>query len=475
MAGGPQLVDRGSDAVTTAAPPPARTAAPPAFPYRGRTLNAVERRARVLRRSLAAADLLSALAALAAVTATDGARLQPALLVAAPLVIVAAKLTGLYDRDELVLHRSTIDELPALCRLAGMSGLLIWLAQPSLGRLHVAVLVGALLAFVFATRAVARALVAEALPAERCLFVGDQDAVERLDAKLRRNRARIVGFRPLSEAGLERVVEQLRIDRVIVAPGAHADSDVALGVISRAKALGAHVSIVPRMLEVVGSSVEFDHVDGLVMLGVHRFGLTRSSALLKRAMDLVGAGIALVLTAPLMVVAAVAIRLETPGPVLFRQRRVGRNGRPFTVLKFRSMVDGSDHLREQLRGQNVAGDGLFKLRRDPRVTRVGAILRRTSLDELPQLVNVLRGEMSLVGPRPLVLEEDRLIVGWHRRRLHLTPGLTGPWQVLGSGEARVPLRDMVTIDYLYAANWSAWSDAKVLLRTVAHVFRGRGV
>jgi lipopolysaccharide/colanic/teichoic acid biosynthesis glycosyltransferase len=147
----------------------------------------------------------------------------------------------------------------------------------------------------------------------------------------------------------------------------------------------------------------------------------------------------------------------------------------FTMLKFRTMFDGSDQLREELRALSNAGDGMFKVRDDPRVTRVGRLLRRTSLDELPQLVNVLRGEMSLVGPRPLIAEEDARIAGWHRRRLCLKPGLTGPWQVLGSGDSRVPLRDMVTIDYLYAANWTPWSDVKVLLRTVGHVLRGRGV
>jgi lipopolysaccharide/colanic/teichoic acid biosynthesis glycosyltransferase len=176
-----------------------------------------------------------------------------------------------------------------------------------------------------------------------------------------------------------------------------------------------------------------------------------------------------------MALATIAIRLESAGPILFRQQRVGRNGEPFTMLKFRTMFDGADQMREELRALSNAGDGMFKVRDDPRVTRVGRFLRRTSLDEMPQFINVLRGEMSLVGPRPLVADEDARIAGWHRRRLHLTPGLTGPWQVLGSGESRVPLRDMVTIDYLYAANWTLWSDAKVLLRTVAHVVRARGV
>jgi lipopolysaccharide/colanic/teichoic acid biosynthesis glycosyltransferase len=154
--------------------------------------------------------------------------------------------------------------------------------------------------------------------------------------------------------------------------------------------------------------------------------------------------------------------------MFFRQVRVGRDGRHFSILKFRSMVADADARKPELWALNEAGAGLFKIAQDPRVTRVGRFLRRTSLDELPQLVNVLRGEMSLVGPRPLVLDEDALVLGLDRSRLHLTPGMTGPWQVLGT---RVPMPEMVGIDYLYVANWSLWLDCKILLRTVAHVVR----
>jgi lipopolysaccharide/colanic/teichoic acid biosynthesis glycosyltransferase len=171
---------------------------------------------------------------------------------------------------------------------------------------------------------------------------------------------------------------------------------------------------------------------------------------------------------------ALAVKLDSSGPVLFRQTRVGRDGEHFEMLKFRSMFEGSHELRAELVGED-GGDDLFKLADDPRITRVGRWLRRTSIDELPQLVNVLRGEMSLVGPRPLILEEDAMVVGYHRRRLHLKPGLTGPWQVLGSPDVRVGLENMATIDYLYAVNWSLWADVQVILRTIAYVLRGRGV
>jgi lipopolysaccharide/colanic/teichoic acid biosynthesis glycosyltransferase len=142
------------------------------------------------------------------------------------------------------------------------------------------------------------------------------------------------------------------------------------------------------------------------------------------------------------------------------------------MWKFRTMVDGADAMKAPLRGRNEA-EGLFKIAEDPRITRVGRILRRYSLDELPQLINVVLGEMSLVGPRPLVPDEDDLIKGLDRRRLQLTPGMTGRWQILGS--ARVPLAEMVKLDYLYVTGWSLWSDVKILLRTVPYMLARRGM
>jgi lipopolysaccharide/colanic/teichoic acid biosynthesis glycosyltransferase len=175
---------------------------------------------------------------------------------------------------------------------------------------------------------------------------------------------------------------------------------------------------------------------------------------------------------PFLAIVAIAIKLDSRGPVFFRQLRIGRDGRPFEMIKFRTMVDGADQRKHELHHLNEAV-GLFKITHDPRITRVGRLLRKTSLDELPQLFNVVRGDMSLVGPRPLVAEEDRRIRGWHRHRLQLTPGMTGHWQILGS--ARIPLDEMVRIDYLYVTNWSLWNDVKILLRTVPYVLARRGM
>jgi lipopolysaccharide/colanic/teichoic acid biosynthesis glycosyltransferase len=212
------------------------------------------------------------------------------------------------------------------------------------------------------------------------------------------------------------------------------------------------------------------------LLTVPRSTMGGSALRLKRALDLIAGATAVVLLSPVLAGCAIAIKLDTPGPVLFRQRRVGRNDKPFEVLKFRSMSDGADEQKQAVANLNVHGGGteagMFKIPADPRITRVGAFLRRYSLDELPQLFNILRGEMSFVGPRPLIETEDRQVQGRFRRRLGLTPGLTGLWQVHGRSD--IPFQEMVTLDYLYVTNWSLWGDVKLLMRTASAVLRGRG-
>jgi lipopolysaccharide/colanic/teichoic acid biosynthesis glycosyltransferase len=189
---------------------------------------------------------------------------------------------------------------------------------------------------------------------------------------------------------------------------------------------------------------------------------------LKRSLDLVASLVSLVVLAPLFALIAVAIKLDSRGPVFFRQTRMGQGDETFRIWKFRTMAADADarkaevaHLNKHL--HNGGDPRMFKIPNDPRITRVGGFLRRTSLDELPQLFNVLRGEMSVVGPRPLILEEDRHVGAWGRQRLDLKPGLTGPWQVLGRNE--IPFAEMVRLDYLYVTAWSLFSDLKLILRT----------
>lgn len=193
---------------------------------------------------------------------------------------------------------------------------------------------------------------------------------------------------------------------------------------------------------------------------------------LKRAFDLAVAAVLLVLTAPLVLAIAVLIKLDSPGPVLYRSRRVGRNRSPFEMFKFRTMVDGADELRDSLRPLNEASHGFFKLSSDPRMTRVGRYLRATCLDELPQLFQVLSGRMSLVGPRPLVIEESEQIPAASARFM-ARPGITGPWQLAGSW--RVPIPEMVEMDCDYIDEWSVWLDLKLLIRTAVYAVRRGGV
>jgi exopolysaccharide biosynthesis polyprenyl glycosylphosphotransferase len=450
----------------------------------------VEARDRLYRRVLAYADVFSAAFALIVCTSVLGDdSLRPATLLALPIIVVASKVQGLYDRDELLIRKTTMDEAPQLFQLATLYALVLWILDDpliagELGDRQVLVLWAALFGFALIGRQAGRSIVSRLAPVERCLFIGDAAAYHRLGSKLDGDdvKAELVGRMSLQRAAgqtdrgataqeLRELISWTGAHRIIIEPQALPAEEM-LDFVRAAKSVGVRVSLVPRVLDVVGSSVVFDQVQGITLLGVRRFGLTRSSRLVKRLFDLVGAGVGLLLAAPLMALIAVAIKLDSRGPVFFRQTRVGRDGKHFRIFKFRTMCTDAEQQKAELLEANEA-EGLFKIADDPRVTRVGRLLRASSLDELPQLFNVISGDMSLVGPRPLVLDEDQQITGWDRRRLQLTPGMTGHWQILGP--ARVPLHEMVKIDYLYVAGWSLWADVKILLRTVPYMLRRRGM
>ena len=452
------------------------------------------RRNALYRRSLATADVIAAVLALvAAVPLLGDDRLKATLFAALPLVVLVSKAIGLYDRDENLLHRTTLDEVPALFQMTTLYTLLIWLTQGVFisGQLRPNQVLG-VWGLLFAAMLVGRASVRWALrriaPEERCIVLGDAESAHTIRRKIEgcsAINAVVLGratLQPGDSSGngipllgdlsaLPVLLECHEIERVIIAPTS-ADPDELLDAIRLVKALGVKVSLLPRVFEAVGSTVRFDDIEGLTLLGVPTYGLTNSSKLLKRSMDVVGAGLGLIALAPVLLTLALLVKLTSPGPVFFRQPRIGRHGEQFMMIKFRTMVEGADEQKAELLSANEA-DGLFKIANDPRLTDVGRALRRFSLDELPQLLNVLRGQMSLVGPRPLVPEEDSMVDGWERRRLELMPGMTGIWQVLGS--ARIPLSEMVKIDYLYGANWSIWLDLKILVRTAGFVLGRRGL
>ncbi len=451
----------------------------------------------LFRRALLAADVVAIVGAFVVLAGVSGKALQLTWVSVCGLLtlLLSAKMLGLYDRDDVLLHKTTLDEAPRLFQVATLGALAAWLAGGFvihgvlLSRREALLLWLVLMLLLVLARASARSLALRAVPAERCLFIGDQASARTIRSKLAGHggvKAEVVGHLDLNDVGtwsvnafsaqrlseIRNLARTLNVHRAIVAPTS-ADGGEMLDLVRTLKAVGVRVSVLPRLLEVVGSSVEFDDLHGVTLMGVRRFEMSRSSGVVKRAFDLAGASLGLLAVAPLFAVIAVAIKLEDRGPVFFRQLRVGRHGRHFELLKFRTMVVGADEMKESLRDRNEAQEGLFKIADDPRVTRVGKLLRKSALDELPQLLNIIKGEMSLVGPRPLVLDEDRCVEGWYRRRLELMPGMTGPWQILGP--ARVPLSEMGAMDYLYVANWSLWGDVKILLRTVPHVLGRRGL
>jgi exopolysaccharide biosynthesis polyprenyl glycosylphosphotransferase len=477
--------------------PPAGPSSLPAATGEGRARDVNLKRDQLFRHALLLADLSAVITATAvmSVATPRTPRLGLPALVALLAVPLAAKVLGLYDRDEALLHKTTLDEAPVLFQLATLVALCAWLvgglliSGDPLGRVDALALWALLLVLLTAGRAIARALSLRAAPVEQCLFIGDGRTARTIEAKLSGShglKAELVASVDPTQASrwtvdglsaprlrhIRELARSLGIERAIIAADS-VEPGRMLDLVRSLQAAGVKVSVLPRLLEVVGSAVEFDDLHGVTVMGLRRFALSRSSMAIKRGFDLVGAVLGLIVISPLLAALALAIRLDGPGPVLFRQRRVGRHGAHFDLYKFRTMVPDADALKDSLRHRNEACAGLFKIADDPRITRVGRFLRRSGLDELPQLFNIVRGEMSLVGPRPLVIDEDECVTGWFRRRLELMPGITGPWQILGP--ARVPLSEMGAIDYLYVANWSLWGDLKILLRTVGHVLGRRGL
>ena len=234
------------------------------------------------------------------------------------------------------------------------------------------------------------------------------------------------------------------------------------------------VSIVPRYYEITPAHSTLSELDGFPLIDLKSARLSRSARFTKRTLDIAVSLGALVILSPVLAAAAIAIKIDSRGPVFFRQERLGSRGEPFRIWKFRTMYQDAESKRHEMAHMNEMENSgpLFKMKNDPRVTRVGGFLRKTSIDELPQLLNVVAGTMSLVGPRPFVTHEAVQIGGWGRRRLDLTPGITGLWQVRGRND--IAFDEMVQLDYMYVTNWSVWWDLRLLLQTVPRVLSQRG-
>ncbi|MGD2206969.1 MAG: sugar transferase, partial [Anaerolineae bacterium] len=279
-------------------------------------------------------------------------------------------------------------------------------------------------------------------------------------------------FKALGDtANIPTLVKELAIDEVIITlPWMYHRKIVSI--VAQCERQQARVRIVPDMFQMTLSYLDVEDLGGTPMIGVHEISISSSERVFKRAMDIAIALVCIVLFFPIFLLIALAIKLNSPGPVFFRQLRVGKDEKLFACYKFRSMREGAEEEKQELLDRNEVDGPVFKIRDDPRITPVGRFLRRTSLDELPQLLNVLMGHMSLVGPRPAIPAEVQRYQSWHKRRLEVAPGITGLWQV--SGRSELTFDEQVLLDLYYIENWSPMLDVQILLRTLPKVIVGEG-
>jgi exopolysaccharide biosynthesis polyprenyl glycosylphosphotransferase len=474
---------------------------------------AVRRRGWLVRRALLAADMVALSMAFVATYLLFGAVVNrfgegwlgvAAFACTLPLWVVVAKVYGLYDRDEERTGHVTIDDAVGVFHMLTVGVWVLFAGSWLVGLAHPDVYKVTFfwaLAFSFVTlaRSAARAWCRRSLSyLQNTIVVGAGDVGQLIVRKLQQHPEygiNVVGFvdrdprerrSDLEDVPLLGPPEQLPalvrlfdIERVIVAFSGMRDQEV-LPLLRSLKGDGVQVDVVPRLFELVGPRVGVHAVEALPLIGLPPPHLGRSSLLLKRAIDVVGATVGLVLTAPLFAVVAWWIKHDSPGPVFFRQARLGMNMREFTALKFRTMHVGTSAAEhEAYIGHTMTAkaapetNGLYKLDRDEAVTRVGRWLRATSLDELPQLLNVLRGDMSLVGPRPCIPYETKYFEPHHFDRFDVPAGITGLWQV--TARAHSTFGEALDLDAAYARGWSLGLDLRLLFRTplqLVHQMKG---
>jgi exopolysaccharide biosynthesis polyprenyl glycosylphosphotransferase len=273
-------------------------------------------------------------------------------------------------------------------------------------------------------------------------------------------------------AALRETLDRTRALGVILVGAERLSDGEFLELLRSVRLRGVPLRVVPGALALIRSHPVLSESMGMPLLEVRYPQLDNTQRVLKRALDVAVSVCGLVLLSPLFLAVALSIRLGSPGPILFRQKRAGADGKIFICYMFRSMYEDAERLQGELEPLNEAGGPVFKMRDDPRVTPVGRVLRRWSIDELPQLVNVLKGEMSLVGPRPLPVRDFQRMEEAHKRRLGAVPGMTGYWQI--SGRSNLSFEEMVKLDLYYIENWSLSFDVKIILRTLGAVLRREG-
>jgi exopolysaccharide biosynthesis polyprenyl glycosylphosphotransferase len=487
-----------------------------------KTLEIVDRRRRtaivkgrgwLVRRVLLAADLVGLIAAMAlaewlvnrhnGMGALDARAEIIAFLASLPLWVVVAKIYGLYDHDEERTDHSTADDFAGVFHMVTVCTFLFWafshvtdVAHPTPPKLLIfwACAIG----FIVIGRGTARYLARKNVAyLQNTIIVGAGDVgqlvarkviqhpeygvniVGFVDANPKAPRAEVENIALLgSPERLPALVRALDVERVIIAFSGDRNEET-LELIRGLRDLDVQIDVVPRLFEVVGPTFGIHTVEGLPLISLPPARISRSSRLVKRATDVVVGSLVLALTWPLFIYAAVRIKRESPGPVFFRQRRFGMDMREFTTLKFRTMRVGTDDSphREFIRqtmspSATVNGNGIYKLDRNDAVTPFGRWLRRTSIDELPQIINVLRGEMSLVGPRPCIPYETESFKPYHFDRFLVPAGLTGLWQV--TARAHSTFGEALDLDVAYAHGWSLRLDLALLFKTPGQLVRGRG-
>ena len=454
------------------------------------------------RRLLFAADLACFFTAVATMTIVEGTRDPLWALATLPLWLLLAKAEGLYDNDHPKIWHLTTDEAPAIFHWITLSvaGTLLFiraLPDETITLDAAAALYVVALGSAFAFRAAARWLWRRRVSPERALVVGSGQLAEAVARKLALEPGHhlaikesrpgagnhnghvngsgdpsTVGVGSLSELSQDDIrwlLVEARIERVVLAMP-ELDEAMLAKVAAACRLEGIKLSVLPPMRAMLGTAVELSHVAEMPVIEYRTQRITWSTLAIKRVLDVSVSAAMLVLLAPLMLIIALAVRLDSRGPAIFTQLRAGRDGRPFRIYKFRTMCNDAEERITEVISPDELTEPMFKLRRDPRVTRVGRFLRRTSLDELPQLVNVLLGDMSLIGPRP---EEVWLVERYdetERFRLLMRPGLTGPMQVHGRGE--LSFQERLAIEREYVENYNLRKDAKIAFRTLSAVFRG---
>ena len=470
------------------------------------------RRTWVVRRALVLADLTGLSIAFVAAftlwgpgTAIDSGRfgLEAVLFVLTlPLWLVFARALGLYQHDEGRADHSTADEMLGVINLVTLGTWVVFISASATGLSHphlerLVTFWALALALVLVGRVVVRALTRRTdAYVQNAVVVGAGHVGQLVARKIQQHpeygirlvgfvdenpRARRVEVDHLPMLGgvqeLDDLVFAHEIERVIVAFSGETDLET-MELVRSLRDRDVIVDVVPRLYELVGPRADIHLLEGLPLLTVPPARLPRSSRIAKRIIDLIGASVLLVLAAPLFAVAAIRISRESPGPIFFRQTRLGANRRPFTALKFRTMkvdVDHSTH-REYIKktmtsDAEMNGNSTYKLSRDDAVTTFGRFMRKTSLDEVPQLINVLRGEMSLVGPRPCIEYETEFFQPHHFDRFLVPQGLTGLWQV--TARANSTFGEALEMDVAYVRGWSFGLDLRLLLRTPIAVLRQR--